>query len=126
MRQNTCLRCGHTWWPRGNWRTRNFTAKRCASCRSPYWNKPYVRFVCDSRLNPHSSFDAKTLPAHKPRAKRFEAEQYPLPFVPAHDAGAVSIKTLSKPVKLRRGSGAVKQAQKTKGKQNAKDANKRR
>jgi len=72
-----CLRCGHTWWPRGNWRTQNFVPIRCAKCRSPFWNKPYVRNISHSRLNPNSSFDAKLLPSH--------------------NAGAVSMKQLEIP-----------------------------
>jgi hypothetical protein len=55
MSQCKCLRCGHTWWPRAK---RIFSqggrnghhleyleaeSKRCAKCRSAYWNKMYVR-----------------------------------------------------------------------------------
>jgi len=33
--QLNCERCGHTWFPRSaHW------PKRCAHCRSPYWDKP--------------------------------------------------------------------------------------
>jgi len=31
----TCLRCGHTWFPR-----QAGAPICCASCGSPYWNKP--------------------------------------------------------------------------------------
>lgn len=62
---NICLRCGHNWYPRGNWRTGNHTAVRCASCRSKYWNKPYVRdYSKTGLLNAKSSFDLKLLPSH--------------------------------------------------------------
>jgi hypothetical protein len=46
-----CLRCGHVWTPRlktwkqgaVTYRLKERESKRCASCRSPYWNKMYVR-----------------------------------------------------------------------------------
>jgi hypothetical protein len=48
-----CRRCGHSWFdrlPLGR------TPVRCASCRSPYWSKPYVRNILESRMNPKSYF----------------------------------------------------------------------
>lgn len=35
LRQQSCLRCGYTWWPR----TPNRSV-RCPECRSPYWHRP--------------------------------------------------------------------------------------
>jgi len=35
-----CLRCGYQWVAR-----QSKYPKYCASCNSPYWNKPKVRFV---------------------------------------------------------------------------------
>jgi hypothetical protein len=80
---NTCLRCGHTWYPRGNWRTRNFTSVRCALCRSKYWNKPYVRNISQKILNPNSSFDAKLLPSHN--AGILRSNKKPAPAVNEND-----------------------------------------
>ena len=34
----TCLRCGHSWYPR-----RPKLPAHCPSCCSPYWNKPRQR-----------------------------------------------------------------------------------
>ena len=31
----TCLKCNHSWWP-----SRPGVPKRCARCKSPYWNVP--------------------------------------------------------------------------------------
>lgn len=31
----TCLRCGHTWWPRKPGRPRV-----CPTCKNPWWDKP--------------------------------------------------------------------------------------
>jgi hypothetical protein len=67
MTQCHCLRCGHSWYVRGNYRVSppNFNPKRCALCRSPLWNKPYVRdYSKTGLLNPKSSFDLKQLPSH--------------------------------------------------------------
>ncbi len=36
--------------------------KRCASCRSPFWNKDYVRNISPDRLNPKSDFDKQDIP----------------------------------------------------------------
>lgn len=36
-----CLRCGYEWMPRKRVGTDGFP-KRCASCRSADWNKPYA------------------------------------------------------------------------------------
>jgi hypothetical protein len=53
--QRKCLRCGHEWTPRakriffqggiGGRHVEHIEreSKRCARCRSPYWNKMYVR-----------------------------------------------------------------------------------
>jgi hypothetical protein len=35
LRQQTCLRCRHAWWPRTPTRT-----LRCPRCKSPYWDRP--------------------------------------------------------------------------------------
>ena len=35
LHQQTCLRCGNTWWPR-----RLSKPVRCARCKSPYWARP--------------------------------------------------------------------------------------
>ncbi len=35
LRQRTCLRCRHAWWPRTPSRT-----LRCPRCKSPYWDRP--------------------------------------------------------------------------------------
>ncbi len=35
LRQHTCLRCANTWWPR-----RPTKPRRCARCKSPYWDRP--------------------------------------------------------------------------------------
>jgi hypothetical protein len=35
VRQQTCLRCQHAWWPRTPTRT-----LRCPRCKSPYWDRP--------------------------------------------------------------------------------------
>jgi predicted Zn-ribbon and HTH transcriptional regulator len=35
--QLSCERCGHKWYPR-----KAVYPKRCARCRTPYWNKPRV------------------------------------------------------------------------------------
>lgn len=40
VKQLTCLRCGHQWYPRIR---KDGTVRRptlCASCNSPYWSKP--------------------------------------------------------------------------------------
>jgi hypothetical protein len=54
-KQIKCFRCGHTWFPRlkrifvqggpGGHQIEHLKrpSKRCARCRSPYWNKMYVR-----------------------------------------------------------------------------------
>lgn len=45
MSQVHCLRCGYHWYPYTNYfgdRKPN-NPKRCASCRTPYWNKPVSR-----------------------------------------------------------------------------------
>lgn len=34
MKQHTCKRCGHSWYPRGPTRPKN-----CPKCNSPYWDK---------------------------------------------------------------------------------------
>lgn len=34
LTQKTCLRCGHTWWPRGV-----EAGRTCPHCRSPYWDR---------------------------------------------------------------------------------------
>ena len=38
LHQLTCTRCGHKWFPRSEKKPQH-----CARCRSPYWDKPYVR-----------------------------------------------------------------------------------
>lgn len=35
LHQHLCLRCGNTWWPRQLTKPR-----RCARCKSPYWDRP--------------------------------------------------------------------------------------
>lgn len=35
LHQQLCLRCGNTWWPR-----RLTKPRRCAQCKSPYWDRP--------------------------------------------------------------------------------------
>jgi hypothetical protein len=35
LSQRTCNRCGYRWWPRSP-----RPPKRCAECKTPYWNKP--------------------------------------------------------------------------------------
>lgn len=35
LRQQTCLRCANTWWPR-----RPTKPVRCPRCKSPYWDRP--------------------------------------------------------------------------------------
>lgn len=35
LHQQLCLRCGNTWWPR-----RLTKPRRCARCKSPYWDRP--------------------------------------------------------------------------------------
>ena len=35
LHQQTCLRCGNTWWPR-----RLSKPIRCPRCKSPYWARP--------------------------------------------------------------------------------------
>jgi len=35
IKQLTCLRCGHTWWP-----NRPERPTRCPKCKTPYWDKP--------------------------------------------------------------------------------------
>ena len=35
IEKKTCLRCGHTWWPRGL----NKYPKSCGKCKSKSWNK---------------------------------------------------------------------------------------
>lgn len=35
LQQQTCLRCGNTWWPR-----RPTKPLRCPECKSPYWDRP--------------------------------------------------------------------------------------
>ena len=35
LQQQTCLRCGNTWWPR-----RPTKPLRCPRCKSPYWARP--------------------------------------------------------------------------------------
>lgn len=38
LRQCECLRCGNQWWPRQPQQPR-----RCAACKSQYWNRPRKR-----------------------------------------------------------------------------------
>lgn len=45
--QCQCLRCGAKWYARKkNYHT---PPKRCAKCRSPYWNKPYQRTAANEK-----------------------------------------------------------------------------
>ena len=37
IRQQECLRCGHSWWPRSTERP-----IICPNCKSPYWDRPRV------------------------------------------------------------------------------------
>jgi len=36
----TCIRCNGQWWP-----IKPHLPKKCACCKSPYWNKPYKNKV---------------------------------------------------------------------------------
>jgi len=82
-----CNRCGHEWTARTPWdwfRTnpkKKHVPARCASCRSPYWNKPYVR----NNLN---------------RAPGSIGFQPALPL-PSHDADTVRTKQISRAKKSR-------------------------
>lgn len=38
LKQQKCLRCGHTWWPRQTERPRV-----CPKCQSAYWDAPRKR-----------------------------------------------------------------------------------
>jgi hypothetical protein len=51
-----CKRCGY------EWNSRVKSPVRCASCRSPYWNLPYVRNISEDFRNPGSYMYISSLP----------------------------------------------------------------
>ena len=61
-----CLRCSHQWSERiplqKYCRGEIHVPKRCAGCRSPLWNKIYVRKMSQDRLNPGSIAYTPPLP----------------------------------------------------------------
>lgn len=104
MSQRKCLRCGNEWWDRKPWNFQYGTKldhvpKRCARCRSPYWNKPYVRRIASENRNAGSSFDAQTIPLLHCAG---------ITVVTSHVAGTVRSKKLSRPAIVRSKSGVSK------------------
>ena len=61
-----CLRCSHEWLERiplqKYYRGETHVPKRCAKCRSPLWNKSYVRNISQDRLNLGSIAYTRPLP----------------------------------------------------------------
>lgn len=101
MSECVCLRCGFKWHSRPPWSyetgyKKNHVPVRCASCRSPLWNKAYVRHISPEHRNAGSHFDALSLPllAHAG-------------LLPSHVAGGVRINKLSLSDKSRVGRAAM-------------------
>jgi NAD-dependent SIR2 family protein deacetylase len=44
-----CLRCGKSWWPKIPPDGKIKKPKVCALCKSPYWDKPIVRFTVSKK-----------------------------------------------------------------------------
>lgn len=65
MNQCVCLRCGYKWWARYKYTQlgyREQESKRCAKCRSKYWNQPRVRKISEDWKNPNAPDYTSPLP----------------------------------------------------------------
>ena len=60
LKQQSCLRCGHTWWPRQLKRS-----IRCSKCRSAYWDRPR-RDTAENAIESPSQVESTPVRREKP------------------------------------------------------------
>jgi hypothetical protein len=82
-----CKRCGNEWYALTPWSyetgyKKEHVPKRCAKCRSPYWNRDYVRKIQAANRNPNGDYHKQDLPLLHVNLDA------------SHDAGIVSSKVM--------------------------------